>query len=270
MLPKPDDQIDADDATEQRPKTVSKAAFACMSWTLFILIVITESACTMFLTRRLGVRLDSSWLGGLGMLNLILAKVATDGILKLMGLSRSGKTFEARGRTVAFSEGEVADDEVVELRYPSSFITGLGVACLAFCLVMAVLLITVPHDKMKGVGWAYFIIGFFGLGAGYCFYARLWGKPHARADSTGITGIPVGFHLSLRFVSWSDVATCEIETYYDTFGKPVIIKPTLKGYNDENLMALNLMYTKMDDQERLVKYIKAKLPKPKPKDDLWE
>jgi hypothetical protein len=35
-------------------------------------------------------------------------------------------------------------------------------------------------------------------------------------------------------------------------------------------MALYLLYTKMKDQERLVKYIKAKLPKPKPQDDLWE
>ena len=64
------------------------------------------------------------------------------------------------------------------------------------------------------------------------------------------------------------MATCEIETYDDTFGKPVIIRPILKGWNDENLMVPNLMYTKIADRERLVKYIKAKLPKPK--DDLWE
>jgi hypothetical protein len=64
------------------------------------------------------------------------------------------------------------------------------------------------------------------------------------------------------------VATCEIETYYDTFGKPVIIRPILKGCDGKDLMVLNLMYTKMEDQERLVKYIKAKLPKPK--DDLCE
>jgi len=33
-------------------------------------------------------------------------------------------------------------------------------------------------------------------------------------------------------------------------------------------MPLNLLYTSMEYQERLMKYIKAKLPKPK--DDFWE
>jgi hypothetical protein len=66
----------------------------------------------------------------------------------------------------------------------------------------------------------------------------------------------------------TDVATCEIETHYDTFGNPLIIRPILKGNDDETLLVLNLLCTKIEDQERLVKYIKAKLPKPK--DDLWE
>ena len=125
-----------------------------------------------------------------------------------------------------------------------------------------------PHDRAKGIGSAYALVGFFGLGAGYCLYEGRWGKPQAWADGSGITGYPVGFHFRRRFVPWSDVATCEIETYYDTFGKPVIVKPILKGWNGEPLLALNLLYTKWEDQERLVKFIKAKLPKPKA--DLWE
>ncbi len=70
---------------------------------------------------------------------------------------------------------------------------------------------------------------------------------------------------------WSDVATCEIETFSNTFGEPVLVRPTLKGWNGESLMALYLLYTRMEDQDRLVKYIKAKLPKPKPtlSDDFW-
>jgi hypothetical protein len=64
------------------------------------------------------------------------------------------------------------------------------------------------------------------------------------------------------------VATCEIETYFDTFGKPIIIRPVLKGCDGEALLTLNLLYTKIEDQERLVKYIKARLPKPN--DDFWE
>jgi hypothetical protein len=264
----PDDHGGLAEAVREQPRTVSKTTFVCLYWTLLLVILLAEFAVAAVISKSLGIRLEGVWIGGLGILNLILSKVAADRILKLMGLSRSGKTVEARGRTVALPEGEVGDDEVVEVRCPPSLIMGLGVALLALCLLIALILYAVPHGQMEGGGWAYVLIGFFGLGAGYCFYERWWGTPQARADSSGITGLPVGYHMRSRFVPWSDVATCEIETYYDTFGKPVIIRPILKGSDGEPLMKLNLMYTTMDDQERLVKYIKAKLPKPKY--DFWE
>ncbi len=252
----------SDEAPERYPRTVSKVAFGCLASTLFFVITLAEIAVALAVSKGLGVRHEAGWIGGLGFLNLILSRVAADGILKLMGLSRSGKTVEARGRTVALAEGEVGDDEVVEVRCPSSFITGLGVACLLFCLLIVSILLLTPPDQVKGIGWAYALVGFFGLGAGYCLYEGRWGKPQASADASGITGYPVGFHFQRRCVPWSDVATCEIETHHDTFGKPVIIRPILKGWDGEPVIVLNLLYTKLEDQERLVKYIKAKLPKP--------
>lgn len=121
---------------------------------------------------------------------------------------------------------------------------------------------------MTGIEYAYILIAFFGVMAACCFLQRRRGTPQAVADSSGIRGVPVGFHMQHRFVPWSAVATCEIETYHDTFGKPVLIRPILKGADGEPLLTLNLLSTAMEDQERLVKYIKAKLPKPK--DDSWE
>src|SRR5262245_58878822 len=101
------------------------------------------------------------------------------------------------------------------------------------------------------------------------FYERWWGRPQAWADSSGVTGYPVGLHVRRRFVPWSDLATCEIEPCHDTFPKPMIVRPVLKGWHGEVLMTLNLLHTKPEDQGRLVKYIEAKLPKPK-YDDLWD
>lgn len=268
MSQEADDQDGLDEATEQQPRTVSKAAFGCLSWTLCFVILLIEFAVALAASRSLGVRIEPGWIGGMAFPNLILAKVAADGILKLVGLSRSGKTIEARGRTVAFPEGEIDDDEVVEVRCPSSLITGLGVAFVICCLLIILLLAAIPHRQMEGIGWAYALLGFFGLGAVYFLYEGRWGKPQAWADASGITGYPVGPCFRRRCFPWSDVAMCEIETYYDTFGKPVIIRPILKGWHGEPLIVLNLMYTRMEDQERLVKYIKARLPKPK--DDLWE
>ena len=267
MSQEPDVQGSLDEAVERYPRTVSKAAFGCLSWTLCFLIIAVEFAVALAVSKGFGLRLDGGWIGGLALPIFILSKVAADGILKLMGLSRSGKTVEARGRTVVLAAGEAGDDEVVEVRCPSSLITGLGMAFLTCCLLIVLVLVVIPHDQMEGVGWAYALIGFFGLGAGYFLYEGRWGKPQAWADASGITGYPVGFHFRRRCIPWSDVATCGIETHYDTFGKPVIIMPILKGWNDEPLITLNLQYTKLEDQERLVKYIKAKLPKPI--DDPW-
>ena len=262
MSPKPDDQVGDDNATKPHPTTISKAAFGCLSWAMFFVIVIAEFAVAIPVSLALGVRFEGAWLGGLAFPNLILSRLAADAILKLMGRSRSGKTVEARGRTVALAEGDVGEHGVVEVRCPGSFITGLGVACLIFSLLIAVIVIMTPLDRVKGLGSACALIGFFGLGAAYCLYEGRWGKPQAWADSSGIAGYPVGFYFRRRFVPWSDVATCEIETYYDTFGKPVILMPILKGWNGEPQMTLNLMYTKLEGQERLVQCIKAKLPKP--------
>jgi hypothetical protein len=107
----------------------------------------------------------------------------------------------------------------------------------------------------------------FGLGGGYCFHERWWGRPQARADASGITGYPVGFHVRRRFVPWSEVATCEIETHYNTFGEPVIVRPILRSHAGEILMTMDLCTT-IEEQGRLVKYIKAKLPRAK--DNFWE
>jgi hypothetical protein len=263
-----DDQSDIGESPDGPVKTVSKATFGCLSWAIFFVILLIEIALSVTVSRVVGVRYEGGWIGGLGLLNLILSRVVADRILKLMGLSRSGKTVEVRGRTVAFPEGEVADDEVVEVRCPSSFITGLFWMSLLMFLLLAVLITLSPPSGTVMVGLGYLLIAFFGLGAGYCFYERTWGNPQAWADSSGITGYPVGFYFRRRFVPWSRVATCEIETFYDTFGKPVIIRPILKGFDNEALMTLNLLFTKLEEQERLIKYIKAKLPKPKYDD--WE
>ncbi len=230
MSQEPDDQGGPDEPAEPYPKTVSKAAFGCFSWTLCFVIMFVEIAVVWAVSKRLDIRFDGAWIGGLALPNLILSKVAADGILKLIGLSRSGKTVEARGRTVALAEGEAGDDEVVEVRCPPSFIRGLGVVCLLLCLLFVVILVTIPHEQIEGIGWGYALVGFLALAAGYLLYEGRWGKPQAWADASGITGYAAGFHFRRRFVSWSDVVTCKIETYYDTFGKAVIIRPILKGW----------------------------------------
>jgi hypothetical protein len=245
----------SDEPSESNPRTVSKFTFGCLTWTLFFVFQIAGTVVLV----RFGIRRERFGVVLL-FLNFVLSRVAADRILKLMGRSRSRITVEETGRTLALAEGEVRDDEVVEVRYPSSFITGLGVLMLIPCALTLWVALTAPAGKVKGIAYVYAIFVFSGLGFLYCLYERLWGKPKVRADASGITSYPASFLIRL-FVPWSDVAKCEIVTAYDTFGKPVFMRPFLKGWNDEALIAMDFQYTKVEDQERLVRYIKAKLPR---------
>lgn len=254
--------------TIDQPRTISKGTFQCLVWLLVFVLSVFEVLVASAVGSALGIRGAGGWLGGFCMLNYVLAHVSVDGCLKLFGLSRSGKTLEVRGSTTALPDGEVGDEETVEVRCPASFLNGLGGMCLGLASLILIMLIAIPHEKMTGIGSAYLLIAIFYVAGAYVLYESRWGKPQAWADAAGITGYPIGLHFRRKFVPWSSVATCEIETYFDTFGKPAIIRPTLKDRDGKTLLKLNLISTKVVDQERLVKYIKAKLPKPQR--DLWD
>ncbi len=260
--------VDVDAIPDPEPRVVSKAAFNGLLFALVVPITIAESVIAIAICHALGQhsRDIGGIVAGMGFPNLILARVAVDRILRALGRSRSGRTVERRGRTTALPEGTVDDDEVAEIRYPKGFVRFLFWGSLGFCVFF-------------GVGPSLFYEGSWMTWSCYCFSAlfglsvlNVWWdrKPQAWADREGVIGYPIGFRggLSRRFVPWSDVATCEIETYFDTFGQQVLIRPILKGWRGETLMMLQLLWTSIEDQQRLVKYIKARLPKPK--DDLWE
>jgi hypothetical protein len=252
----------------KEPRTISKGAFGCLMFVTTFVLFVGESIVAGVACRALGIRLDGAF-GGLAFtLNFALAAIVVDDILKRRGLSRSRTTREVQGRAVAVAEGEAADDETVEVRLNQNSIIGLGVMCLAFALLLSLLLAMVAKRQMKEVEYAYVAIAFFAILGGWFIYVGKWGKPQAWADASGITGYTYKNQFRRKFVPWADVATCEIVTYFDTFGKPVIIRPILKGFDGEEIMTVNLTSTKFEDQERLVTYIKAKLPKPK--DDYWE
>lgn len=256
----------SDEATLEEPRTISKAAFETLVVLTFLVLTIGEMAIAVALSRALKSRFDKSTIGpALLFPTLILSRIAVDRVLRRFGLSRGGKTMERRGRTVAAPEGDVDDDEVVEVRFSRSFARFLFWGSLAVCVFLGVGLTLGPRQEPWVAVMGYILIAFFGLGLLNFLFDR---KPQAWADRDGITGYTTGHQIRRRFVPWSEIASCEIETFYDTFGKPVLIRPILKGWNGEPLMPLYLLYTSMEDQERLVKYIKARLPKPK--DDFWE
>src|SRR5438128_1347382 len=101
--------MSSDDRAAGEPRAISKAAFECLLFVTMVVLGVAEMVAASAVGRALGHRIEGGWIGGLTVLNIILARVVVDGLLKRRGLSRSGKTLEVRGRTAA-PEGEVADD----------------------------------------------------------------------------------------------------------------------------------------------------------------
>lgn len=272
MVSGPDDPgwSGPDEAADRPPRTVSKAGYFSLWITLCVVFQFVELASSSAISRSLGVRHDSSWAAGLGYLNVVLAKVAADRILKRMGLSRSGKTVERRGRAAPLT-CEDDDDEVVVVDLSPSTRKKLGVLGLIACLLIVPGMAAVTQGVFPDLRWTLPLLAFLEFIFAYGCYDCWWGQPRCRADRFGIMGYPTGPTVRRRFVPWSDVAICEIVARYDTFGKRMAVWPVLKGRDGKTLLALDLQLISLEDQERLVKYIRTKLPKPKDElDDFWE
>ena len=197
---------------------------------------------------------------------MVLSNLAADKILKLFGLSRSGVVVEVRSRsTLGFDDAAWIGD-VAEARLSSGMMKFL----LVGTPTMGMFFLASPLFMGEEEG----VVRWLGLGMGIFFLVGfahvLWDRknPQARADAEGVTGYPSTRAMRRVFVPWSDVLTCEIQTIYDTFGKAILLRPILRGQNGETLMELNLMQTPLVEQDRIVKFIKSKLPKPQV--DPWE
>ena len=248
------------------PRSVSKATFGCLKFSLMVLFAVTANLAVICLASAWGTRVQPGWMGGLAVLYMVLSHVAADKILKLFGLSRSGKVVEVRSRSPFESDDDAQSGDIAEARLSSGMITFLliGLPVMGLFLLASPLVIGEEAGVMRWLGLG---MGVFFM-VGFVHVLRDRKNPQARADAEGVTGYPSPRAMRRVFVHWSDVLTCEIQTIYDTFGKPGLLRPILRGHNSENLMELNLLQTPMAEQERVVKFIKARLPKPQV--DPWE
>lgn len=198
---------------------------------------------------------------GVAVGNVILARLGADRIFKWLGYSRSRRFHETQAKMLANPEGFVADDEVVEVHPPMSLVRGLIWMCLAFCLVSVLSLILDRAGEVRHSPYPYALIALFGSLA----FGLPWTRNDckARADIEGIFGCPFGCHFRRKMVPWSEIETCELVTHHDTFGNLVLIVPVFKDASGTDVLKLDLTATPIEDQERLVKYIKARLPKSK-------
>jgi hypothetical protein len=248
------------------PKTFTKLEFVGLYSVLVAALLCVELILASALARLTGIDLRTNWASDGVLLALFLGTTLTVGLFRLQGRSLAEGPIQRHTRTLALPEGSVSDEEVVEVRGPEGANLALALACFSCSLACLSILIVIPAEKMTGRPWGYVLMAFFGIVAVHLWLDR--GNPKAWADCGGITAFPGINAFRRRFVPWSKVASCEIETFFDRSGKPVVLRPVLKDAHGAVLSSPDLTYTRIDDQKRLVGYIKAKLPKPQV--DLWD
>jgi hypothetical protein len=199
--------------------------------------------------------------GACGMLiaNFLLSFYATDRFFKLRGLSRSGNSVETWDRIPASPKRSAADIKIVEHVVGRAEVLFTLVFSFLLCL-LAVLGLLIAREPMTTII----------CGSGIVFLGRVWLQQsealdgcYVRADRRGIFGYPARYALRRKLPPWSQIASCDIVTRHDPFGKPYLIMPVFKDQFGTKLMSLSLWSVPMETQERLVKYIKARLSKPR-------
>ncbi len=250
----------------EKPKaagTLSKRQF------YFATAVMTPifTAIMLFLGRFVSLKLDlhtkdfTIKLFWLLAVNWVVSCVAAACVFKMLGMSRSGDSVETWDRIPAKPDGFVADDEVVEHKES-------GPACattFVFMFVFGLLsLLGVVYSHLVGahpmqlIFWCVGAI-VFGGHASQTFVA--WDGCYVRADRRGVFGYPARYALRRKLLPWSEIATCDIVTRHDLFGRPYLVVPVFKNESGTKLMTFSLWGVPMECQLRLVKYIKARLVK---------
>ncbi len=179
----------------------------------------------------------------------------------MLGMSRGGSSVETWNRILAKPDGFVADNELVEFK--ESQLTNTFAFVFLYLFSMFFLLLGVGSHlagvhPVQLIFW-YVSAGFFG---GYAIQLlSAWDGCWVRADRRGVFGYPARYAIRRRLLPWSEIATCDIITCHNPFGTPYLIVPVFKDELGRKLMTLSLYGVPMECQMRLVKYIKAKLPK---------
>lgn len=239
------------------PRTISKKAYNRLVIWLGILIALAVAFVSHGLADLCGVRLNPGSLGGFTILYILLARALAEKFLRGRGLTRRAILTEIHARSPFGPRAEIEPRETVEARLPGRMILFLMIGLPAMGLLL--LVGSRSFDEEPWWRWLTIVAGSFML-VGFVANVLDYGKPQARVDADGVTGYPSHRALWRRFVPWSDVFSCEVQTFYDTFGKPILLRPVLKGCHGETLMKLSLAYTPMVEQERIVKAIKVRLP----------
>jgi hypothetical protein len=247
--------------TPESRVTVSKGQFRFVM--IALTIAFTSAELTLWKTACLKLNWSSPnfiiFIYPLGAANWLFSWYVADRFYKGAGLSLSGKNTEVWERTPSDRECTPDDCEAVELVLVRSEVRINFVMGLLLCILMML------GGYFFRTEWMLAILApvggvFLGSLAIQQWFA--WDGCVLRADSKGVLGLPRRFALRRHWLPWSEIASCEITTHYDTFGAPCLVVPVFKDDFGRTLMRMSLFgglaSMTIEHQQRLAKYIKVR------------
>ena len=259
-------------------RTVTRFTFGLTMFTLVVAMTLGEVILARTISRWCGVDLESSGMigglnafkagltggivGGFMAFDLLFARWLTDQFFKTLRLSGSGRMVETRGR-VAEEVRESDDLDLVILRHsPSSsnMVTGILLGCVV--LVFIISEIPRPGHPRTGRVSLRLLDGWI-LGLAALAYARRYAKI-MRIDAQGLK-LPGIFPWSRPSpIPWKRIATCDLVTIRNPFGKVAVVYPVFKDQDGNDLcrpLAGGFLQASQEDRQRVLKFLTKRFPK---------
>lgn len=187
-----------------------------------------------------------------------LAPHLTNLIFRQFGLSTYGRASVVRKRTEVFAEGHRDESKSVEVYVSREWTILILVVSPLMALFCGAAGWKLTEPAMKYTAWGFAAFSIWATL--YAISSFYW--PLARANADGVLGYEWGIRGAIsKFVPWSDIASCEIETFTDFHSGASLSRPILRNRDGSTLLRLDLRYTRPKDQEALVRYIQERLPK---------
>jgi hypothetical protein len=248
-------------------ETVSKREFHFVRASLAIGLSIVELILWIIVSLKLH-RDAAQHIGMYGymiaMANWVVSWFAADRYFKTRGLSRSGISVETWDRLPAKPADFAFGNDAVEYHLSRSEVRFCFFFYLLFSLAALLFVCVAGLVGAAGENLPYIILGSVGcvlFGRLGLQQAAAWDGCQARVERYGVFGYPARLALDRKLLPWSEVVSCDIITRYDPFGRLYRIVPVFKDALGRKLMSLHMQQVPIEHQQRLVKYIKAKLPK---------
>lgn len=255
-------------------KAITRAEYTRLVARVAVLLWVIEVAVDLAVRMACEVRFWN-WYGCAFAINTLAGRWLIDADLKRRGLSRGGPTVSAWGKSGAAPAGGAMADEAVEVRVARDGLLMPSVICLAAsppALALGIgLAVQGAGPVMPFAAWGV-RVGALGLvivlavavgGAGLWMLKKAVAPRRCyRADAAGVTDCRRD-----RFVAWPDVAACRVTTQHDAVGDPTGATHELTDWRGDTLLTLKLDWLAARDRDRLLAFIRARLPRPI-KDDL--